>query len=133
LQFSTITRTPCASCPAFALLEGHDVKVFNNTVKGVGQLAARLGCRGIGADSRAHRVTRQLLEKLPKLRIISQTGRAGNHVDIEACTERGVVVLEGVGSPVAPAELTWALIMAAQRRIPSTLPASSTAPGSSRA
>jgi D-3-phosphoglycerate dehydrogenase len=99
--------------------KGHDVKVFNNTVKGVGQLAARLGCRGIGADSRTHAcVTRYTLEKLPKLRIISQTGRAGNHVDIEACTERGVVVLEGVGSPVAPAELTWALIMAAQRRIP---------------
>ncbi|XQU69095.1 D-3-phosphoglycerate dehydrogenase / 2-oxoglutarate reductase [Cupriavidus sp. H18C1] len=42
----------------------------------------------------------------------------GSHIDVDACTDRGVVVLEGVGSPVAPAELTWALIMAAQRRIP---------------
>jgi D-3-phosphoglycerate dehydrogenase len=29
-----------------------------------------------------------------------------------------VVVTEGAGSPVAPAELTWALIMAAMRRLP---------------
>jgi D-3-phosphoglycerate dehydrogenase len=37
---------------------------------------------------------------------------------VDACTERGIAVLEGSGSPIAPAELTWALIMAAQRRIP---------------
>ncbi len=106
----------------FQLLQGHDVKVFNNTVKGVGQLAARLSdVEAVVLIRERTRVTRQLLEKLPKLKIISQTGRvggAGSHIDVDACTDRGVVVLEGVGSPVAPAELTWALIMAAQRRIP---------------
>lgn len=106
----------------FQLLQGHDVKVFNNTVKGVGQLAARLSdVEAVVLIRERTRITRQLLEKLPKLKIISQTGRvggAGSHIDVDACTERGVVVLEGVGSPVAPAELTWALIMAAQRRIP---------------
>jgi D-3-phosphoglycerate dehydrogenase len=50
--------------------------------------------------------------------LIAQTGRLGGHVDLAACTERGVAVAEGVGSPVAPAELTWALIMAAARRLP---------------
>jgi len=50
--------------------------------------------------------------------MIAQTGRVGNHIDIVACTEKGIVVTEGVGSPTAPAELTWALIMAAARRIP---------------
>ena len=50
--------------------------------------------------------------------LIAQTGKVGPHVDVEACTERGVVVTEGTGSPVAPAELTWALIMAAMRRLP---------------
>lgn len=35
-----------------------------------------------------------------------------------ACTERGIAVAEGVGSPVAPAELTWALVMASMRRLP---------------
>ncbi|MCG5259253.1 D-2-hydroxyacid dehydrogenase family protein [Cupriavidus gilardii] len=106
----------------FQLLQGHDVKVFNNTVKGVGQLAARLSdVEAVVLIRERTRITRQLLEKLPKLKIISQTGRvggAGSHIDVDACTDRGVVVLEGVGSPVAPAELTWALIMAAQRRIP---------------
>ena len=103
----------------FSLLDGHDVKVFNNTVKGVGQLAARLSdVEAVVLIRERSRITRQLLEKLPKLKIISQTGRIGSHVDVEACTERGVAVLEGAGSPVAPAELTWALIMAAQRRIP---------------
>jgi D-3-phosphoglycerate dehydrogenase len=63
-------------------------------------------------------ITRQLLEKLPRLRLIAQTGRVGAHIDVQACTERGVAVAEGVGSPVAPAELTWALIMAAMRRLP---------------
>ncbi|MCG1048898.1 NAD(P)-dependent oxidoreductase, partial [Mycetohabitans sp. B6] len=64
------------------------------------------------------RITPQLLDKLPRLKVISQTGRVSSHLDLQACTERGIAVLEGTGSPVAPAELTWALIMAAQRRIP---------------
>jgi phosphoglycerate dehydrogenase-like enzyme len=60
--------------PCFSLLEGHDVKVFNNTVKGVGQLAARLSdVEALVLIRERTRVTRQLLEKLPKLRIISQT------------------------------------------------------------
>jgi D-3-phosphoglycerate dehydrogenase / 2-oxoglutarate reductase len=63
-------------------------------------------------------MTRPLLEKLPRLRLIAQTGRVGAHIDVQACTERGIAVAEGVGSPVAPAELTWALIMAAMRRLP---------------
>jgi D-3-phosphoglycerate dehydrogenase len=61
---------------------------------------------------------RQLLEKLPKLKLISQTGRVGPHIDVDACTRLGIAVAEGAGSPVAPAELTWALIMAAMRRLP---------------
>jgi D-3-phosphoglycerate dehydrogenase len=63
-------------------------------------------------------VSRQLIEKLPRLKLIAQTGRIGSHIDIDACTARGIAVAEGTGSPVAPAELTWALIMAAMRRLP---------------
>jgi D-3-phosphoglycerate dehydrogenase / 2-oxoglutarate reductase len=61
---------------------------------------------------------RALLEKLPRLKLISQTGRVGSHIDVETCTRMGIAVAEGMGSPVAPAELTWALIMAATRRLP---------------
>ena len=52
------------------------------------------------------RMTRDLLERLPTLRLIAQTGRGIPHLDLDTCTERGVVVCTGGGSPVAPAELT---------------------------
>ncbi|HEV7820785.1 MAG TPA: D-2-hydroxyacid dehydrogenase family protein [Burkholderiales bacterium] len=103
----------------FNLLAEHDVKVFNNTVRGLGQLASRLAeVEALVLIRERTRITPQLLDKLPRLRVISQTGRVSGHVDVAACTERGIPILEGTGSPVAPAELTWALIMAAQRRIP---------------
>ncbi|MDH4052599.1 MAG: D-2-hydroxyacid dehydrogenase family protein, partial [Rubrivivax sp.] len=51
-------------------------------------------------------------------KLIAQTGRVGTHIDLEACTRLGIAVAEGAGSPVAPAELTWALIMASMRRLP---------------
>ncbi len=64
------------------------------------------------------RIDAALLARLPQLRLISQTGKVGAHVDIKACTAHGVAIAEGTGSPIAPAELTWALIMAAMRRLP---------------
>ena len=103
----------------FALLSGHDVKIFNNTVKGAGQLGVRLADSEVLVLIRERtRITRDVLAKLPKLRLISQTGRAGAHIDVAACTERGVAVAEGVGAPSAAAELTWALVMAAMKRLP---------------
>jgi D-3-phosphoglycerate dehydrogenase / 2-oxoglutarate reductase len=103
----------------FELLAGHDVKVFNNTVRGLGQLASRLAeVDALVLIRERTRISSQLLDKLPHLRMISQTGKVSSHIDVPGCTERGIAVLEGVGSPIAPAELTWALIMAAQRRIP---------------
>lgn len=103
----------------FEMLAGHDVKVFNNTVRGLGQLASRLAeVEALVLIRERTPITSQLLAKLPNLRMISQTGRVSSHIDLEACTDRGIAVLEGTGSPIAPAELTWALVMAAQRRIP---------------
>ncbi|UDG82611.1 D-2-hydroxyacid dehydrogenase family protein [Candidatus Vallotia cooleyia] len=103
----------------FQLLAEHDVKVFNNTVRGLGQLVSRLASVEaiVLIHERTH-ITSQLLDRLPQLKVISQIGRVSSHLDLQACTERGILVLEGASSPVAPAELTWALIMAAQRRIP---------------
>jgi D-3-phosphoglycerate dehydrogenase len=103
----------------FRLLADHEVKVFNNTVRGLGQLASRLSeVDALVLIRERTRITSQLLDKLPNLRMISQTGKVSSHIDVAACTERDIAVLEGNGSPIAPAELTWALIMAAQRRIP---------------
>ncbi|MES2363108.1 MAG: D-2-hydroxyacid dehydrogenase family protein [Pseudomonadota bacterium] len=100
-------------------LDAYPAKVYTNTVKGIGQLSVRLKDADVIVliRERTH-LSRQLIEKLPKLKMVAQTGRVGSHVDVGACTERGVVVAEGIGSPTAPAELAWALIMAAMRRIP---------------
>jgi D-3-phosphoglycerate dehydrogenase len=101
------------------VLETLNAKVFTNTVKGIGQLSVRLRDAEVLVliRERTH-FPRQLLEKLPKLKLISQTGRVGAHIDVDACTRLGIAVAEGSGSAVAPAELTWALIMAAMRRLP---------------
>jgi D-3-phosphoglycerate dehydrogenase / 2-oxoglutarate reductase len=102
----------------FRLLDGHEVKVFTNSTRGLGQLAIRLApfdalvlIRERTAFSRA------LLGKLPNLKLLSQTGKVAGHIDVAAATEHGIAIAEGIGSPVAPAELTWALIMAASRKI----------------
>lgn len=100
-------------------LEPYSAKVYTNTVKGTGQLSVRLKDADVIVLIRDRtQLTRQVIEKLPRLKLIVQTGRIGPHVDLAACTERGIAVAEGSGSPVAPAELTWALVMAATRRIP---------------
>ncbi|SFT65617.1 D-3-phosphoglycerate dehydrogenase [Kosakonia arachidis] len=61
------------------------------------------------------------LRRTPNLKLISQTGKLAKNVDIDACTQAGVAVVEGVGSPVAPAELTWLLIMASRRKFVSSV------------
>ncbi|HEY3048531.1 MAG TPA: D-2-hydroxyacid dehydrogenase family protein [Polaromonas sp.] len=102
-----------------AKLDAYPAKVYTNTVKGLGQLSVRLKDADVIVLIRERtQLSRQLIEKLPKLKLVVQTGRIGNNVDIAACTERGIAVAEGTGSPTAPAELTWALVMAAMRRIP---------------
>jgi D-3-phosphoglycerate dehydrogenase len=109
-----VRKLRCAS-----RLETLNAKVFTNTVKGIGQLSVRLRDADILVliRERTH-FPRALLEKLPKLKLIAQTGRVGPHIDVATCTRMGIAVAEGVGSPVAPAELTWALIMSAMRRLP---------------
>jgi D-3-phosphoglycerate dehydrogenase / 2-oxoglutarate reductase len=109
-----VRKLDCAS-----KLDPFQAKVYTNTVKGLGQLSVRLRDADILVliRERTH-LNRQLIEKLPKLKLISQTGRMGDHIDLQACTARGIAVAEGGGSPIAPAELTWALLMAAARRLP---------------
>jgi len=104
----------------YAKLKGHDVIVYNDTEKDPARLADRL------KDSEAVLLTQQrsrfpsaVIERLPKLKVISQTGRATAHIDVEACTRHGVVVSAGgAGRPHTTAELTWGLILAALRHIP---------------
>ncbi|MBC7216507.1 MAG: D-2-hydroxyacid dehydrogenase family protein [Burkholderiaceae bacterium] len=109
-----VRKLRCAS-----MLDPYTAKVYTNNVKGIGQLAVRLRDADIIVLIHERtQITRQLVEKLPRLKLIAQAGRVGEHIDVAACTERGIAVADGVSSPVAPAELTWALIMAAMRRLP---------------
>ena len=109
-----VRKLDCAS-----KLDAYPAKVYTNTVKGIGQLSVRLKDADVIVLIRERTpLNRQLLEKLPRLKLISQTGHAGSHIDLAACTERGIAVAQGTGSPYAPAELTWALIMAAASRLP---------------
>ena len=102
----------------FKLLDGHEVKVFNSSTRGLGQLAIRLAPFDALVLIR-ERTTfpATLLSKLPNLKLISQTGKVSGHIDVAAASAHGIAIAEGVGSPIAPAELTWALTMAASRKI----------------
>ena len=101
----------------FSRLAEHEVVVFNDT-PAEDVLVERLkDVDALVLIRERTRITASLLAQLPQLKLISQTGKISNHLDLDACTAHGVAVAEGVGSPVAPAELCWSLIMAASRHI----------------
>lgn len=103
----------------FSKLAGHSVTIFNDTVKDLDALATRLEpAEALVLIRERTRIGDALLARLPRLRLISQTGKGTAHIDLAACTRRGIVVSAGTGSPHAPAELTWALVLAALRHIP---------------
>src|SRR6478736_7636881 len=80
-----VRKLRCAS-----KLEAYPAKVYTNTVKGIGQLSVRLRDADVIVLIRERtQMTRLLLEKLPRLRMIAQTGRVGSHIDINACSELG--------------------------------------------
>ncbi|HUS15564.1 MAG TPA: D-2-hydroxyacid dehydrogenase family protein, partial [Chloroflexia bacterium] len=103
----------------FGKLNGHEVTIYHDAAREVDTLVERFGEAGALVLIRERTpITAALLERLPRLRLISQTGRGMPHVDLAACTRHGVAVAAGGGSPYAPAELTWALVLAAMRRLP---------------
>jgi D-3-phosphoglycerate dehydrogenase len=103
----------------FSRLAGHDVTIFNDTVKEIDALAERFrDAEALVLIRERTAITDALLARLPNLKLISQTGRGTTHIDLAACTRRGVAVAAGTGSPYATAELTWALVLAAARHIP---------------
>ncbi|MBE2196860.1 MAG: D-2-hydroxyacid dehydrogenase family protein [Anaerolinea sp.] len=103
----------------FQILQEHSVRVYQDTVRDTASLAARFqSADALVLIRERTTITADLLHQLPRLRLISQTGRGAAHIDLESCTRQGVAVAVGVGSPYAPAELTWALILSALRHIP---------------
>jgi D-3-phosphoglycerate dehydrogenase len=107
------------SLDCYAKVAGHEVTVYRDSVTGTDELAQRFAkAECLVLIRERTRITAELLERLPNLKLIAQTGRTGGHIDVEACTRLGIVVTSGKGSPNPPAELTWALILAALRHLP---------------
>jgi D-3-phosphoglycerate dehydrogenase len=102
----------------FAKLAGHEVRIFNDSVKGTDALAERFAdAEAIVLTRERTRIDAALLDRLPKLRLISQTGKLAGHVDLDACTARGVLVAEGSGAGSATAEIAWTLALASRRHL----------------
>ena len=99
-------------------LNGHTVEIFNNSVSGTDALAERYkNAEALVLIRERTVITRELLDRLPKLKVISQTGKMASHVDLQACKEKGIVVMDGRGSGAATAELNMVLILASLRRL----------------
>ncbi len=119
--FDTLRGLPC-----FTLLDGHAVTVWTDHLEDESALAARLAeAEALVLFRERTAITRGLLESLPNLRLISQRG-AHPHVDVEACTENGVLLCSNMsaeGPNYAAAELTFGLILSAMRQIPQQMAA----------
>jgi D-3-phosphoglycerate dehydrogenase len=110
----------------FAKLSGHDVTIWNDHAQDVDVLAERLrDTEALVLIRERTKIQAPLLERLPKLRLISQRS-VYPHIDIAACTRLGVIVSSNQhpGTPsYATAELTFGLILAAMRQIPQQMAA----------
>jgi D-3-phosphoglycerate dehydrogenase len=114
--FDTLRTLPC-----FRKLDGHHVEIWNDHVDDVDVLADRLkNTEALVLIRERTQIRAPLIERLANLRLISQRS-VYPHIDIDACTRHGVIVSSDLhaGTPsYAAAELTWGLILAAERQIP---------------
>jgi D-3-phosphoglycerate dehydrogenase / 2-oxoglutarate reductase len=119
--FDTLRTLVC-----FGKLAGHDVEIWNDHMQDVDALAGRLSeTEALVLIRERTQIRAPLLERLPKLKLISQRS-VYPHIDIDACTRRGVIVSSNQhsGTPsYAAAELTWGLLLAAMRSIPQQMAA----------
>ncbi len=119
--FDTVRTLPC-----FRKIQGHTVSVWNDHVEDNDTLAERLkDCEVLVLIRERTQIRAPLIIRLPKLRLISQRS-VYPHIDIAACTAKGIIVSsdQHPGTPCyAAAELTWALAMAAARKLPQQMAA----------
>lgn len=102
----------------FSDVTDHEIVVHAARPTTVAERAAQIGdAEALVLIRERTPIDASLLDRVPDLRLICQTGRGMPHIDLTACTERGIVVCSGGGSSYAPAELTLALILASSRRI----------------
>src|SRR5579864_2416720 len=103
----------------YNLIRHHEITRYREPARDLDQLVVRLVDADVVVSIRERiAFTRALLERLPKLKLIALVGRNSQAIDFKACTELGIPVSTGKSnSPVAPAELTVALILAARRNV----------------
>jgi D-3-phosphoglycerate dehydrogenase / 2-oxoglutarate reductase len=114
--FDTLRTLEC-----FRRLAGHEVTIWNDHVQDVDALAERLReTEALVLIRERTQIREALLERLPKLKLISQRS-VYPHIDIGACTRLGIVVSSSQHADTpsyATAEFTWGLVLAAARAIP---------------
>jgi D-3-phosphoglycerate dehydrogenase len=103
----------------YNLIQRHEITRYREPARDLDQLVERLSGADVVVSIRERvEFSCALLERLPKLKLIALVGRNSQAIDFKACTELGIPVATGKSnSPVAPAELTVALILAARRNI----------------
>jgi D-3-phosphoglycerate dehydrogenase / 2-oxoglutarate reductase len=109
-----VDRLPC-----YAMIRHHDVIRYRGPARDFDELVERLRDADIIVSIRERvQFSRALLERLPTCKLLALVGRNAQTIDFAAATELGIPVSTGVSnSPIAPAELTLALIVAARRNI----------------
>lgn len=109
---------------AYPRLQGHEVSIHTDAYTDPRRVIEQAaGCDALVLTQQRVPITRQIVEGLPQLKFISQTGRNVYHLDIPACTEHGILVSAGGGGDgggpySTTAELAWGLILASLRHIP---------------
>jgi phosphoglycerate dehydrogenase-like enzyme len=106
------------SGPWSELGDAAEVTIFNDHVTGTGSLVERLAPFDVIVAMRERtRFPRQVLERLPRLRLLVSTGMSAAHIDVAAASELGITVSGTGGRPAPAAELTWALILGLARHV----------------
>lgn len=109
---------------AYPRLKDHEVIIHTEAYTEAARVIEQAtGCDALLLTQQRVPITRQIVERLPGLKCISQTGRNTNHLDVAACTEHGIVISaggsSGGGSPYSTtAELAWGMILASLRHLP---------------
>ncbi len=103
---------------SFGRLSGHEVVIHHDTLKTLPELAERFaGAEALLLIRERTPINEELLNLLPDLRLISQTGQGVGHIDLAACSRRGIVVCGAGSGTLATAEFAWTMIMASRRHL----------------
>jgi D-3-phosphoglycerate dehydrogenase len=112
---------------AFARLKDHEVLIHTDAYTDPARVVEQVrGCDAVLLTQQRVPFPRKVVERLPDLKFVCQTGPNASHLDLAACTDHGIVVSIGHHSMNGmerdgfsnAAELAWGLIIASLRHLP---------------